>query len=107
MIKSVSEYLFSDTLDEKEEVGVDVAGNRYYEVVRTFRADNSKQTLRIVEPHSGASAADYDPASIPPMWQSWLSYGRKDPPTVDEVQSRDIPSDRGKAPSVSDRIVRL
>ena len=119
-IKSVSEYLFSDTLDEKERVGVDGAGNQYYEVVRTFRADNSKQTLRIVEPHSGAAAADYDPASIPPQWQSWLSYSRKDPPpTADEVQATStarvpthasadsVSSDRGHAPPASDRVVRL
>jgi NADH:ubiquinone oxidoreductase subunit len=86
-LKSAGEYLFSDTLDKKVEVGVDNAGNRYFEIVRTFRADNSRQSLRIVEPESGPTAADYDPATVPPQWQSWLSYRRSDPPTPDEVPS--------------------
>lgn len=104
MFKSASEYLFSDTLDEKVQVGVDDAGNRYFEVVRTFRADNSKQALRIVEPAAGIAAVDYDPTSVPPQWQSWLSYSRRDPPTTTELSST---ADASKEPAPSDRTVRL
>lgn len=121
-LKSASEYLFSDTLDRKTEVGVDDAGNRYYEVIRTFRADNSKQLLRIVEPDSGSTAADYDPTSVPPQWRSWLSYSRRDPPTAEELLSRapgtcmsspnttspdNGSGDGGEAASPSSRTVRL
>ena len=104
LLKSTSEYLFSDTLDNKVEVGVDDAGNRYYEVIRTFRADNSKQTLRIVEPASGATAADYDPASVPAQWQSWLSYSRSAAPTPDELLHAKSPP--APAPSSEDTLAR-
>jgi NADH:ubiquinone oxidoreductase subunit len=117
-LKSTTEYLFSDTLDEKVEVGIDSAGNRYYEIVRTFRADNSKQSLRVVEPESGATAADYDPTTVPPQWQSWLSYSRRDPPVTDELGSlphiptpeastEDDQADSEEEPPSKSSIVRL
>jgi NADH:ubiquinone oxidoreductase subunit len=83
LFKSAGEFLFSDTLDEKQLVGVDMQGNKYFEILRTFRADNTKQRLRTMEPATGAEACDYDPMSVPPEWRSWLNYSRSEPPTVD------------------------
>lgn len=85
LLKAAGQYLFSDTLDDRTLVGVDDHGNEYYEVIRTFRADGTKQSLRVVEPATGTAAADYDPTSVPPQWRSWLSYSRKDAPAPDEV----------------------
>lgn len=86
LLASASEFLFSDTLDQKTLAGVDSQGNKYFDVVRTFRANNTQQRLRIVEPATGVVAADYDPNSVPTQWRSWLNYSRSDAPTAEELQ---------------------
>ncbi|KAI9007714.1 hypothetical protein DFJ74DRAFT_368655 [Hyaloraphidium curvatum] len=62
-------------------VGEDHFGNTYYEV----KAEGNELPKRIMEPKNTVELSEYDPTKIPVQWRAWLTRGRDNPPSPEEL----------------------
>lgn len=63
-----------------ESRGKDYMGTEYFEIPRT--PDNTQRPARWFKPVKEGDLGH----EIPPEWESWLRYKRRDPPTEEEIQ---------------------
>ncbi|KAJ7335934.1 hypothetical protein JRQ81_013875 [Phrynocephalus forsythii] len=71
---------------EKEYVGSDPFGNKYYRVPKHQTAGGGIiQEKRGMEPVVMKKEHEYEAGSIPMEWEAWLRKKRKDPPTIEEM----------------------
>jgi NADH dehydrogenase [ubiquinone] 1 alpha subcomplex assembly factor 2 len=69
---------------QKRCVGVDFYGNQYYETV-------GEQPKRWVQFYGkNMKPEDYKPENIPVEWSRWLSYTRKDAPSLEELKRNSL-----------------
>ncbi|XP_061874394.1 NADH dehydrogenase [ubiquinone] 1 alpha subcomplex assembly factor 2 [Colius striatus] len=70
---------------EKELVGTDPAGNKYYRVPKhETRAGQIIPERRFVEAVN-RQAYQYEVGDFPIEWEAWIRKKRKDPPTIEEI----------------------
>ena len=62
--------------------GSDLNGNLYFEDTSVGKG---KRTISYADGRNHIS--QYDPHSIPIEWQAWLRHTRRDPPTIQELNS--------------------
>ena len=69
-------------------VGQDHIGNKYFEA---YRPNHSRPVQRYFERTSGVKNFDdvVDAANVPPPWDTWLRFRRKDPPSEAELKESD------------------
>ncbi|NWS41610.1 NDUF2 factor, partial [Probosciger aterrimus] len=70
---------------DKELVGTDQFGNKYYRVPKhETRAGQIIQERRFVEPIN-RQAYQYETGDFPTEWEAWIRKKRKNPPTIEEI----------------------
>ncbi|KAK7205411.1 hypothetical protein BZA70DRAFT_278056 [Myxozyma melibiosi] len=66
-------------------VGMDLEENTFWEFVNL---NNPGRTRRMVE--LLGSKKDYIDYKLPPQWSQWLRHVRKDPPSIEELESEQV-----------------
>uniref|UniRef100_UPI0025422982 NADH dehydrogenase [ubiquinone] 1 alpha subcomplex assembly factor 2 n=1 Tax=Euleptes europaea TaxID=460621 RepID=UPI0025422982 len=70
---------------EKQQVGVDHLGNKYYRISKHETwAGHIIQERRFVEAVD-VKEHEYEVGDIPTEWEAWIRKRRKDPPTIEEI----------------------
>ncbi|GAA5867298.1 hypothetical protein JCM8547_003153 [Rhodosporidiobolus lusitaniae] len=67
--------------------GTDLAGNNFFERPHPEYTDQWRWNKRYVEYAETRPLSDYDFETIPVQWSSWLRRTRRDPPTLQELQT--------------------
>lgn len=68
------------TFTRRKLVGEDFFGTKYYEIPRSSTS-RFKKPARYFQPVN-----DFD-QEIPPEWEAWLRHRRKEPPTLEEIET--------------------
>ncbi|XP_052526439.1 NADH dehydrogenase [ubiquinone] 1 alpha subcomplex assembly factor 2 isoform X1 [Tympanuchus pallidicinctus] len=75
---------------EKELVGTDQFGNKYYRVPQhQTGAGQIKPERRFVEAVN-RQAYQYEMGDFPTEWEAWIRKKRKDPPTIEEILKNEM-----------------
>ncbi|XP_048359642.1 LOW QUALITY PROTEIN: NADH dehydrogenase [ubiquinone] 1 alpha subcomplex assembly factor 2 [Sphaerodactylus townsendi] len=70
---------------EKQHVGVDLHGNKYYRIPKHETwAGHIVQERRFMEPLD-IKEHEYEAGDMPTEWEAWIRKKRKDPPTFEEI----------------------
>lgn len=70
---------------KRERVGTDPQGNVYFRGPRTNPNTRAEVEARWVSLSGGRGPSDYTPDMVPPEWSRWLTKGRDEPPTPEDL----------------------